>query len=112
MAFTRDGNCGFVVLTNGESDQAVNQISGELIRFANDEDSDGIVDGYDNCPFTSNSDQTDSDGDGIGDACDFACGDADGSGNIDIDDAVYLISFIFGGGSQPCDADGDGIPDC
>jgi hypothetical protein len=30
-----------------------------------------------------------------------ACGDADGSGAIDIDDVVYLISYIFSGGPAP-----------
>ncbi|TFH65592.1 MAG: M20/M25/M40 family metallo-hydrolase [Candidatus Zixiibacteriota bacterium] len=29
------------------------------------------------------------------------CGDADGSGAVDISDAVYLISYIFSGGSAP-----------
>jgi len=31
----------------------------------------------------------------------FIVGDADGSGNIDIDDVVYLIAYIFSGGSAP-----------
>ena len=29
------------------------------------------------------------------------CGDADGSGSVNISDAVYLISYIFGGGPAP-----------
>ena len=45
--------------------------------------------------------RADSDHDGIGDACDLVCGDADGSANIDISDAVYLIAYIFGGGPAP-----------
>jgi len=41
-------------------------------------------------------------------------GDADGSGGVDIDDVVYLIAYIFGGGPEPVpevclgDADGSG----
>lgn len=39
------------------------------------------------------------------------CGDADGSGAITISDAVFLISYIFGGGTAPdpiCGGDADG----
>jgi hypothetical protein len=40
-------------------------------------------------------------------------GDADGSGEVDIDDVVYLISYIFAGGMPPmptdCCGDADGI---
>ena len=45
---------------------------------------------------------------------DVVCGDADGSGGVDIDDVVYLISYIFSGGPAPIpnvcvgDADGSG----
>lgn len=35
-----------------------------------DQDMDGVTDGSDNCPDVSNDDQADTDGDGIGDACD------------------------------------------
>lgn len=31
----------------------------------------------------------------------YVCGDADGSGSVDIDDAVHLISYIFAGGPPP-----------
>ncbi|MDC3181963.1 thrombospondin type 3 repeat-containing protein [Flavobacteriaceae bacterium] len=50
--------------------------------FDNDNDDDGIVNSLDNCPDTSNPDQKDSDGDGIGDVCD----DSDGDGVLDLDD--------------------------
>lgn len=36
----------------------------------NDDDNDGILDSADNCPTVANASQTDSDGDGWGDACD------------------------------------------
>jgi hypothetical protein len=32
---------------------------------------------------------------------DYVCGDADASDGVDIDDIVYLITFIFGGGPTP-----------
>ena len=38
---------------------------------------------------------------GILDVCEFICGDANASGNVDISDAVYLIAYIFSGGSAP-----------
>jgi len=46
----------------------------------------------------------------------FIYGDADGSGNIDITDVVFLVSYIFGGGPAPepmtrGDANCDGIVD-
>jgi hypothetical protein len=41
----------------------------------------------------------------------YLCGDADGSGGVDIDDAVYLISFIFAGGPAP-DPYESGDADC
>jgi len=32
---------------------------------------------------------------------DYLCGDADGNGMVNIADAVYLITYIFGGGPAP-----------
>jgi len=110
-----------------------------------DYDEDGVGDDCDNCPDDYNPDQLDSDGDNIGDVCDYLCGDCDYtevididdvvflieyvfqggtapdpldigdvdcSGMIDIDDIVYLIEYIFTGGNDPCDPDGNGVPDC
>jgi hypothetical protein len=52
----------------------------------------------------------------VGDAqfFNFICGDADGTGIVNISDPVYLISYIFGGGQAPVplvsgDANCDGI---
>lgn len=36
----------------------------------NDDDGDNVLDNNDNCPFNANPSQTDTDGDGLGDACD------------------------------------------
>lgn len=66
-----------------------------------DTDGDSVGDSCDNCIFVENPDQTDGDGDQIGDACDFICGDADGNGAVDIDDAVFVLEYIFGSGVAP-----------
>ena len=42
-----------------------------------DTDGDGVLNGVDNCPLVANPEQTDTDGDGLGDACDD---DRDGDG--------------------------------
>ncbi len=46
-----------------------------------DQDRDGILTGEDNCPIVSNPGQADSNGDGIGDACDGEDVDGDGRPN-------------------------------
>lgn len=43
----------------------------DLIEELEDADLDGIEDSLDNCPNFANADQKDSDGDGIGDVCDY-----------------------------------------
>ena len=37
----------------------------------------------------------------IADADAFVCGDSTGGGDVDIDDVVYLINYIFAGGPEP-----------
>lgn len=82
-----------------------------------DFDGDGFGDpGYpendcpeDNCPNTHNPDQTDSDSDGLGDACDVCPGYDD---NLDEDtDGVPDGCDVCPGYDDNLDADGDGIPD-
>ena len=48
-----------------------------------DLDGDGVVNDLDNCPYFSNADQTDVDGNGVGDTCEE---DADGDLVLDKDD--------------------------
>jgi hypothetical protein len=31
---------------------------------------------------------------------------------VDVSDAVYIINYAFSGGNDPCDIDGDTVPDC
>jgi hypothetical protein len=72
-----------------------------------DSDSDGFVDQLDNCPSTSNPQQDDLDGDGIGNACE---NDTDGDG---IDNALdNCQAGLFGWTSSVSnDLDGDGCKD-
>ena len=60
----------------------------------------------DNCPANQNLDQTDSDDDGVGDACENIAGDQDGDSILDINDNCPTVSNI-----QQLDDDEDGIGD-
>ncbi|MGH2953596.1 MAG: thrombospondin type 3 repeat-containing protein [Solirubrobacterales bacterium] len=68
-----------------------------------DDDGDGFDDLNDNCPTVPNTDQTDTDDDGEGDACDA---DDDGDGVPDPDDNCPTVP-----NANQADADGDGIGD-
>jgi len=81
-----------------------------------DDDGDSVPNVDDNCPADTNPEQTDTDLDGLGDACDP---DDDGDG---VDDVVDNCPFTANPGQEdldmdglgdPCDGDvdGDGVPD-
>ncbi|MBD3297795.1 MAG: hypothetical protein GF341_03990 [candidate division Zixibacteria bacterium] len=73
------------------------------------EGADGFVRQHpDNCVGVFNPDQADSNGDGIGDACDTDClcafqGDLDGNGALDAIDLNLMIEVLFFNGSDVCD---------
>ncbi len=88
-----------------------------------DGDGDGVPDSVDNCPTVSNADQADSDGNGIGDACDTQQpADSDHDGVPNGRDNCPLIFNPFqtdtdgDGQGDACDqtddrdSDGDGVP--
>ncbi len=68
-----------------------------------DSDSDGVFDGGDNCPLAPNPNQTDSDDDGLGNACDP---DDDNDGVLDADDNCRVVY-----NPDQADSDGDGVGD-
>ena len=82
-----------------------------------DTDGDGVIDTEDNCPLTPNSDQSDLDGDGIGDVCEESNDpDTDGDGvsddNDQCPDTPQGESVDANGcSSSQKDTDGDGILD-
>jgi hypothetical protein len=76
-----------------------------------DSDADGRCADEDVCPFWSSPDQADTDGDGIGDAC--QCGDANGDGTVNVADVLELNAALFEASrrSPLMDANGDGEVD-
>jgi len=110
---------GDFILAHIDLEEIVPGFRGGLDISPSDNDADYIVDIYDNCPNDYNPDQHDTDGDGIGDACDSpACcitpGDANHSGDVNLIDILFVIQYLYGDppGQEPscfdeADANGD-----
>ncbi|MEE8573877.1 MAG: SBBP repeat-containing protein [Thermodesulfobacteriota bacterium] len=90
-----------IVVTSGGQDYPVPPgVTLTIGAVVADADGDGVEDGLDNCPSDINPTQSDTDGDGMGNACDA---DIDGDGVLNIaDNCPYIKS------AQP-DADSDGV---
>ncbi|MBN1285424.1 MAG: DUF11 domain-containing protein [Anaerolineae bacterium] len=83
-----------------------NTASVETAVLCVDTDADGVCDDADNCPNDYNPDQTDSDGNGIGDACDAApCSDVDQDG---VCDDVDNCPNDYNPNQMDSDGDGEG----
>lgn len=83
-AYVTDGNSGLRVFNFGDLD----------------DDADSLANSHDNCPAVANADQSDFDGDRLGDACDP---DDDNDGVLDINDPFPRIAF------DSIDTDADGV---
>jgi MYXO-CTERM domain-containing protein len=88
------GGCG----CGGGSILINNTDLGDTYQFADDYDDDGHEDPFDNCPFDSNRDQANDDGDDVGTACDN-CPNVGNDDQLDID---------ADGVGDECDDDMDG----
>ena len=88
-----------------EDGGSINSFTIEIcgVRDPNDFDSDGVPNEVDNCPIVANADQSDNDGDGIGDMCDD---DDDNDGILDAND-----NCPFNANADQLDNDGDGLGD-
>jgi hypothetical protein len=42
----------------------------------------------------------------------LAAGEVNCDSSVNVSDAVWIVNNVFIGGNQPCDTNGDGIPDC
>ena len=113
---------------DGDADEGYPNADGDGLADCADDDDDNdlILDVDDNCHFTANPDQLDTDLDGFGDACDFGCylenvesweEDCDGVPD-DIDNCVLVANpdqsdVDLDGKGDACDDDddNDGVPD-
>ena len=100
-----------------DDDECPNTPVGEIVNAAGcsesqlDDDSDGVMNDVDNCPNTSNQNQQDVDGDGIGDVCDD---DVDGDTILnDVDECPNTsageIVNAAGCSESQLDDDSDGV---
>ena len=97
----------FWMLVRGRQFDPVGVVEGEtwipVQRWAIlnvDDDEDAVPDSEDNCRLIANGDQTDSDGNGVGDPCEFLFGDVapagDPDGVVNVTDVLRLLQLAVG----------------
>lgn len=98
---TRDGTYDIYTMNSDGSDvrfvlktSTIDSIDWQPILTVGDTDGDGVPDAKDNCPVDANSNQTNTDGDPQGDACDT---DDDNDGFLDGSDNCPLVAGTNGG---------------
>ena len=91
------------VLNNGSDKVWIDDVLITGTAIPTDSDSDGVVDGSDNCPSTSNANQANNDGDSQGDVCDT---DDDNDTVVDTTD-----NCDFNANTNQLDSDNDGLGD-
>jgi PKD repeat protein len=89
------GNVGDASCNGGSTENCDDNCPFMTNSSQTDTDADGVGDMCDNCPLTANTDQTDFDRDGIGDACQCE-GDFDEDGDVDGKDLAAHISDSMG----------------
>lgn len=90
-------------IDNSVDNCPTDSLNSEGCEANNDSDGDGIRDGDDNCPTVLNPNQEDTNGNGVGDACET---DSDGDSVPDSQDNCPAVS-----NADQADADGDGVGD-
>jgi hypothetical protein len=107
-----EGNPEYRVFADLDKNGCIDAVDRQ--HYLSDEDKDGVRDLLDNCPAVFNKDQADSNGNGVGDACDRqvgVVGDLDNDGDVDRNDINLLLTRRnqpATGPDDPADLDHDG----
>jgi subtilisin family serine protease len=101
ITFSVTAGTSYAIVTDGKS-AASGTITINWEYTDPDSDGDTVIDALDNCPNDANTDQSNVDGDMLGDVCDP---DADDDGLLNTDEAIYETEPLV------YDTDSDGVSD-